>query len=128
MNANEFLKSVDLLENKEFSKLKERFVQEENIRLLHSGIGLCTEVGEFQDLLKKKVMYGKDIEKSKLVDELGDILWYFGVACNVLGVSMEEVMEKNWKKLSTRYGDKLQFSENAAINKNKEAEWKAQES
>lgn len=128
MNANDFLKSVDLLENKQFDKLKERFAQEENIRLLHSGIGLCTEVGEFQDLLKKKVMYGKEIEKSKLVDELGDILWYFGVACNILEVSMEEIMEKNWKKLSTRYGDKLQFSENAAINKNKDAEWKAQES
>lgn len=128
MNPTEFLKSVDTLENKQFDKLKERFVQEENIRLSHAAIGLCTEVGEFQDLLKKKLMYGKEIEKSKLVDELGDILWYFGVACNVLGVSFEEIMEKNWKKLSTRYGEKLQFSENAAINKNKEAEWKAQES
>lgn len=125
MNSNDFLKTVDLLENKDFEVLAARIVSStENVRLLHAAIGACTEVGELQDLIKKKVIYGKEIDKDKLVDELGDVLWYLGLACNALGVSMEEVMDKNWKKLSTRYGTK--FSEQAALNKNKEAEWEAQ--
>lgn len=127
MNPNKYLEFVDKIENKQFEAIAERMQSEEVIRLFHAFIGLTTEVGELQDLLKKKAMYGKDFDRNKLVDELGDVLWYLGVACNVLGVSLEEVMEKNYKKLATRYGDKLEFSENAALFRNKEAERKAQE-
>jgi len=125
MKPSKFLETVEILENKQFETISKRLQDPETVRLFHSFIGLTTEVGELQDLFKKKVLYGKEIEKDKIVDELGDVMWYLGVACNALGVSLEEVMEKNWKKLSTRYGDKLQFTEQAALNKNKEAEWKA---
>ncbi len=123
MTPSKFLETVDILENKDFAKLTERMSDPVNLRLMHASIGIGTEAGEIQDLFKKKVIYGKEVEVAKFVDEIGDILWYLGVACNTLGVSFDEVMEKNWKKLSTRYGDK--FSEAAAINKNKEAEWTA---
>lgn len=123
MTPSKFLETVNILENKDFTKLIERMSDPVNIRLMHSSIGIGTEAGEIQDLFKKKVIYGKEVEVSKFMDEIGDLLWYMGVACNTLGISFEEVMEKNWKKLSTRYGDK--FSEAAAINKNKEAEWTA---
>jgi NTP pyrophosphatase (non-canonical NTP hydrolase) len=123
MTPSKFLETVDILENKDFVKLAERMADPINLRLMHASVGVGTEAGELQDLFKKKVIYGKEVEVSKFVDEIGDLLWYLGVACNTLGVSFDEVMEKNWKKLSTRYGDK--FSEAAAINKNKEAEWTA---
>jgi NTP pyrophosphatase (non-canonical NTP hydrolase) len=125
MNPSKFLETVDILENKDFKKLIERMSDPVNLRLMHASIGVGTETGELQDLFKKKVLYGKEVEVSKFVDEIGDILWYLGVACNTLGVSFDEVMEKNWKKLSTRYGDKLQFTEEAALNKDKNKEWQA---
>jgi len=126
MNPNEFLKSVDKLENKQFDKLKERMSSETNLRLMHAIVGIGTEAGEIQDLFKKKVMYGKDIDRSAFVDELGDIMWYIGVACNTLEISFEEIMEKNWKKLSVRYGKDLTYSDTSAIIKNKELEKAAQ--
>jgi NTP pyrophosphatase (non-canonical NTP hydrolase) len=93
---------------------------------MHAVIGIGTEAGEVQDLFKKKIMYGKEIQTSDFIDEIGDLLWYMGVACNALGFSLEEVMEKNYKKLSVRYGNSLTFSEERAIVKNKEAEKRAQ--
>src|SRR5271165_2755964 len=126
MNPNEFLKSVDKLENKQLDKLKERMSSETNLRLMHAIVGIGTEAGEIQDLFKKKVMYGKDIDRSAFVDELGDIMWYIGVACNTLEISFEEMMDKNWKKLSVRYGKDLTYSDTSAITKNKDLEKKAQ--
>lgn len=124
MKPNDFLKSIDTLENKDFATLQKRFSEVDNIRLLHAVIGMCTETGELQDALKRKLLYGKDLDKTNMIEELGDVMWYLGLACNVLGVSLEQVMETNWNKLKTRYGDKLAFSENAAINRNKELERK----
>jgi len=126
MTPSEFLKSVDQLENKDFEKLTERLNDPVSLRLMHACIGIGTEAGEVQDLFKKRIMYGKNVQVSDFVDELGDLLWYIGVACNTLGISFEEVMEKNYKKLSVRYGKTLTYTDEAAINKNKEAEKTAQ--
>lgn len=126
MKPNEFLESVDKLENKDFDKLTERLNDPVSLRLMHACIGIGTEAGEVQDLFKKRIMYGKDVQVSDFVDEIGDLLWYIGVACNTLGVSFEEVMEKNYKKLSVRYGKDLTYSDKSAIIKNKELEKKAQ--
>lgn len=126
MKPNEFLESVDKLENKEFDKLRERMSDETSLRLMHAMIGIGTEAGEVQDLFKKRIMYGKTVQTSDFVDELGDLLWYIGVACNTLGISFEEVMDKNYKKLSVRYGKSLTFSDKAAIIKNKDLEKKIQ--
>lgn len=126
MKPNEFLETVDQLENKEFDKIRERMTDPTSLRLMHACIGIGTEAGEVQDLFKKRIMYGKDVQVSDFVDEIGDLLWYIGVACNTLGISFEEIMDKNYKKLSTRYGKDLTYSDKAAIMKNKELEKKAQ--
>jgi NTP pyrophosphatase (non-canonical NTP hydrolase) len=126
MKPSDFLKSVDQLENKDFDKLIERMNDPTSLRLMHACIGIGTEAGEVQDLFKKRIMYGKTVQTSDFVDEIGDLLWYIGVACNTLGISFEEIMEKNYKKLSVRYGKDLTYSDKAAIIKNKELEKKAQ--
>lgn len=91
-------------------------------RLLHYALGLCTEVGELQDAIKKFVAYGKDIDKVNIKEELGDILWYHARLCALFGFTYEEVMELNIEKLKARYGNK--FTEHAALNRdlNKERE------
>jgi NTP pyrophosphatase (non-canonical NTP hydrolase) len=126
MKPSDFLKTVDLLENKNFDKLRERMADDTSLRMMHAMIGIGTEAGEIQDLFKKRIMYGKNVEVSDFIDEIGDLLWYIGVACNTLGISFEEVMEKNYKKLSVRYGKDLTYSDQSAIIKNKELEKIAQ--
>jgi NTP pyrophosphatase (non-canonical NTP hydrolase) len=84
-------------------------------RPMHYALGLCTEVGELQDALKKYVAYGKDFDKTNIKEELGDILWYVARMCNYFDLTLEECMERNIEKLKARYGDK--FTEHAALNR-----------
>jgi NTP pyrophosphatase (non-canonical NTP hydrolase) len=67
---------------------------------------MSAEAGEFTEIVKKVFLQGKpynadNVEHLKI--ELGDILWYAAQACMALDVSFEEVMERNYLKLSARY-------------------------
>lgn len=75
----------------------------EQSHLITSALGLTGEAGEYADLIKKFVFHGKPLDKEHAVKELGDVCWYIALACNTLGVSFEEVLEKNIEKLSARY-------------------------
>jgi len=107
-------------ESKDFEKISNRLQDESMIRLLHSGMGLATESAEFLDALKKAIYYGKELDKVNLAEEMGDILWYCAIALDELGVSFEEVMEKNIAKLEARYPEK--FTEEKAENRDLEVE------
>lgn len=90
------------------------------VRLNHCANGLATEAGEFIDALKKYQYYGRTIDYANLVEELGDVMWYVAIGCAALGLTMEEVQEKNIAKLKARFGDK--FSGHAACNRDLDAE------
>lgn len=120
MKTEDFIKSVLLRESTDQEKIKARYQNPETLRLIHAMVGMCTESGEFQDQVKKHLQYGKEIDKTNLIEELGDLMWYIGLACDVLEVSLEEVMERNNAKLSARYGDV--FTEEAALNRDLDAE------
>ena len=91
-------------------------------RLLTSGVGINAEGGEFLEIIKKMVFQGKpwnEDNREHLIIELGDILWYVAQATQSLGISMEEVLDTNIKKLSKRYPDGTfdsYFSENRKAN------------
>ena len=75
-------------------------------RLLTAGVGINAEGGEFLEIIKKMVFQGKpwnDANREHLIIELGDILWYVAQATQALGVSFEEVIERNVTKLESRY-------------------------
>ena len=94
-------------------------------RLIHAAIGINTENGEFSDVVKKSLFYGRTLDKTNAIEELGDILWYINIACDVLDVTMEEVMERNINKLKVRYPK--QFSQEAEQNRDLEKERKVLE-
>ena len=75
-------------------------------RLLTASVGLSGEVGEFNDIVKKIIFQGKEIDddtKKHLKSELGDICWYMAQALIALESSWEEVFDNNVAKLSARY-------------------------
>lgn len=90
-------------------------------QLLHASMGLVTEAGEFQDALKKAFFYGKELDKANLVEELGDVAWYIAIACNHLGVSLEETFGINIAKLKKRFPEK--FTQHAALFRDLEGEY-----
>lgn len=74
--------------------------------LLENGVmGLCGEAGECIDVVKKYLYQGHKLDKLKLKDELGDVLWYVAITCQALGITLDDVMEHNVKKFLLRYPD-----------------------
>ena len=75
-------------------------------RLLTAGVGINAEGGEFLEIIKKMIFQGKPFNEDNrehMIIELGDLLWYVAQATQALGVSFEEVLERNVKKLEKRY-------------------------
>ena len=75
-------------------------------RLLTAGIGLSGEVGEFNDIVKKCVFQGKELDDdvvNHLRSELGDIMWYVAQGCIALDTTIEEIIDINTAKLKARY-------------------------
>jgi len=91
-------------------------------RLNHSAIGLAGEVGELCGAVERWLQYGKELDRTNIIEEAGDALWYLALACNALGVSLEEVMEKNIAKLKLRYPEKYTDFNAAEENRNRTAE------
>ena len=73
--------------------------------LINGVMGLCGESGEAIDIVKKHISQGHELDKEKLVKELGDIAWYLAETAYALGVDLEEVLELNIQKFKNRYPD-----------------------
>lgn len=76
--------------------------------LMTAGIGLASESGEFNEIVKKAVFQGKELNedtKFHMKRELGDIIFYWINGCRALGLDPNDVIEENVKKLEARYPD-----------------------
>jgi NTP pyrophosphatase (non-canonical NTP hydrolase) len=74
--------------------------------LLTAIIGMTSEAGEAQEILKKVLFQGKDFTAhthEHLKKELGDVIWYWTNACNALQIDPNEVIAGNVEKLQARY-------------------------
>ena len=82
--------------------------------LINAVMGLCGESGEAIDIVKKHLAQGHELDREHLIKELGDIAWYLAEAATVLGVELEDVLQRNIDKLKARYpeGFKVQDSVN----------------
>lgn len=71
--------------------------------LANAGLGLTGEAGEVADLLKKHLFQGHDLPRERIIEELGDLMWYVALTANLLGMSLGEIMQVNVDKLWQRY-------------------------
>ena len=78
-----------------------------NLALLATaGIGLSSEGGEFNEIVKKLLFQGKPYTQDiryHLKRELGDVIWYWVNACRALDYDPNEVIAENVSKLESRY-------------------------
>ena len=86
--------------------------------LINGVMGLCGESGECIDIVKKHLAQGHELDKRKLVKELGDVAWYLAETAYALDVDLETVMQGNLDKLRVRYPDG--FDAEQSINRTEE--------
>lgn len=70
------------------------------------AMGVAGEAGEVVEKWKKIVAYKdgniSDEDLAELAKELGDVVWYIAVFAHTLGLSFDDVMQRNLKKLADR--------------------------
>ena len=83
--------------------------------LINGVMGLCGESGEVIDIVKKHLAQGHELNRDKLIKELGDVAWYLAETATALDVDLEEVLAGNIAKLKARYPEG--FSAERSINR-----------
>ena len=108
----EFVEKVTSMQSNETGSLTEqlhRLEADSDVNmslLLTGGIGLSSETGEFNEIIKKCIFQGKPLNDETvyhLKRELGDIMWYWISSCRALDLDPNEVIEENVNKLKARY-------------------------
>tara|TARA_B100001248_G_scaffold145368_1_gene109178 strand:+ start:705 stop:1112 length:408 start_codon:yes stop_codon:yes gene_type:complete len=108
----EFVEKVTSIQSNEIGSLTEQMHRLEansdvNMSLLLTGgIGLSSETGEFNEIIKKCMFQGKPLNDETvyhLKRELGDIIWYWISSCRALDLDPNEVIKENVNKLKARY-------------------------
>jgi NTP pyrophosphatase (non-canonical NTP hydrolase) len=89
------------------TRMREVEAQGVNVSLLLTGgIGLASEGGEFNEIVKKILFQGKPFNEENrfhMKRELGDIGWYWINSCRALNYDPNEVLLENVSKLEARY-------------------------
>ena len=83
--------------------------------LINGVMGLCGESGEVIDIVKKHLAQGHELDKEKIIKELGDVAWYMAEIATVLDVELEDVLVQNIEKLRKRYPEG--FSTEKSVNR-----------
>jgi NTP pyrophosphatase (non-canonical NTP hydrolase) len=86
---------------------------DDKINRMTIALGLAGEAGEVVDLIKKVEGHGHPLDKDKLRDELGDLLWYTARLAALYEISLEDCASHNIAKLQKRYPNG--FSTEASI-------------
>lgn len=115
IDLGKYQKFVEAVTSKESNSIDSFIVRLENLTqenkfnpslLLTAGVGLASESGEFNEIIKKIMFQGKPVNEETVFHmkrELGDIIWYWINACRALNFNPNEVIAENVNKLSSRY-------------------------
>ena len=106
MTINEYQKLAMITLNPELDKKD---------MLINGVMGLCGESGEVIDIVKKHLAQGHELDKEKIIKELGDVAWYMAEIATVLDVDLEDVLVQNIEKLKKRYPEG--FSTEKSVNR-----------
>ena len=115
IDLNKYKEFVKAVTSKESEQLSEMFYSMKDNEsksdvnmslLLTGGIGLSSEAGELNEIIKKCIFQGKPLNDETVFHckrELGDIMWYWITSCRALGLDPNEVIGENINKLKSRY-------------------------
>jgi NTP pyrophosphatase (non-canonical NTP hydrolase) len=67
--------------------------------ILHMAVGISGESGELLDAVKKAVVYNKPLDRTNVIEELGDLEFYMEGLRQELDISREQTLAANIHKL-----------------------------
>lgn len=76
-----------------------------DVHKMHMCMGLAGEAGEVVDYIKKCVVNGHDMDREKILDECGDVMFYIAGLLAEEGYTISDALKYNTDKLNRRYPD-----------------------
>lgn len=121
---SDYIPQALLTEATDFHAIGSR-LDKDTLRLTHASLGITSEAGEFASAVKAWLFYDRKVDQCNAIEELGDLMWFIAQACDVLGVTFDDVQQANLAKLARRFPEK--FDEDHANNRDLDAERQAME-
>lgn len=76
------------------------------MKWIYPALGLAEEAGEvsgkFAKMVRDNECLMSEAKRIEIIKELGDVCWFVAELSTVLGVDLEEVMQRNLDKLASR--------------------------
>lgn len=82
--------------------VKSMKVYPEKHAIVYPALGLAGEAGEIAEKVKKWLRGDRELDREGLLKELGDPLWYIASLADDLGFTLQDVVNANVEKLSSR--------------------------
>ena len=94
------------MEIKEFQLKSTRTLNQalpKDMNIVNMCLGAYGEFSEVSELIKKHVFQGHELNREKVIEELGDTMFYLVNLATELDIDMTEVLQNNVDKLLVRY-------------------------
>lgn len=102
-----------------YQKKSLRTMKIDDSTVQHCCLGISGEAGEVIDLIKKSIYYNKTLDRAKVTEELGDLMFYIVNLASALDIRMDTVLRMNVDKLYERFPNG--FSKKEAIERKDES-------
>lgn len=77
-------------------------VYPEKFAVIYPALGLTGEAGEIAEKVKKSLRGDRELDREAVLKELGDPLWYITSMADDLGYTLQDVIDANVEKLTSR--------------------------
>jgi NTP pyrophosphatase (non-canonical NTP hydrolase) len=74
-----------------------------NEKLLDAAAGIAEEAGEVLAHVRKHLYQGRELNRDRLAEELGDVLWCVAAVASMCDLDLSSIAEKNQQKLVVRH-------------------------
>lgn len=92
----------------------------EQADMLHMAVGVSGEAGELLDAIKRYTIYQKKLDLENVIEELGDLEFFMERIRQLTGVTREQTLLANIRKLGTRYSAGKYTNEQAQVRADKQ--------
>ena len=72
-------------------------------KLLDAAAGIAEEAGEVLAHVRKHLYQGRELNRERLAEELGDVLWCVAAVATMCDLDLSAIAHQNQEKLAARH-------------------------
>lgn len=72
-------------------------------KLLDAAAGIAEEAGEVLAHVRKHLYQGRELNRERLAEELGDVLWCIAAVATICDLDLASIAQQNQAKLAARH-------------------------